>query len=433
MKFKSNLKAFLLIMIYQIIFSPLYGQLYLEDKSQHRFAQTYIGVNTQIIPSSGKLFWQGTEQPFPQFIAPRFTIGGLHFWGKLDFNVNFLLASLGNHSINQDGEVEFISGNDLSARYYPWRVEYNKIRPYLGYSVNVMNLSLGNERQGTRSDAFVTSSLIGGFSYAKNDWQLNAELMFLPKNKRTFYSAINQSHLFELPRSYFSIGIVRFFDATIKEEALMKSGQTATIEKRLTAKNKLNTFSLAVAPSSSFFIKSPEFSTDLQSLPRHKSNFNWDWGLGYLFNKAQIHIALSYRIYSSNSISYQLEHIARRRSIALEGFKFIGNYKGFAPYIGLSLSSERWAVGYFENDVLQGNVQRTSFISPGVILGWDIVPSPIDTWVLRTNLRYYPMQEINDVNNQKSRVDQFEFNFIQLVLYPNRMINVYKAKKTILN
>ena len=63
-------------------------------------------------------------------------------------------------------------------------------------------------------------------------------------------------------------------------------------------------------------------------------------------------------------------------------------------------------------------------ISVGVLFGWDILASPLETWVLRTNLRYYPFQRINDSDGTKTRVDQFEFNFIQLVLYPNRMKNI---------
>lgn len=62
-------------------------------------------------------------------------------------------------------------------------------------------------------------------------------------------------------------------------------------------------------------------------------------------------------------------------------------------------------------------------ISPGIIFGWDIVPSPLETWVLRTNLRYYPLQKVKNPTGEISRVDQFEFNIIQLVIYPNRIIN----------
>ncbi len=53
------------------------------------FAQAYIGMNTQIIHASGRLFFKNQEYEFPMSTLPRFTIGGLHFWGKLDFNINF--------------------------------------------------------------------------------------------------------------------------------------------------------------------------------------------------------------------------------------------------------------------------------------------------------------------------------------------------------
>lgn len=93
------------------------------------------------------------------------------------------------------------------------------------------------------------------------------------------------------------------------------------------------------------------------------------------------------------------------------------------------MSGERWAAGLFYGNEQQGETMRTRLFSPGIILGWDIVPSPVYTWVLRTNLRYYPFQRIETQPGINSRVDQFEFNFIQFVWYPNRFVNVRKARR----
>ena len=75
-----------------------------------------------------------------------------------------------------------------------------------------------------------------------------------------------------------------------------------------------------------------------------------------------------------------------------------------------------------------GDTQRTRMISPGILFGWDIVASPLETWVLRTNLRYYPFQEIVNIEGSRSRVDQFEFNFIELVVYPQRWYHIGRAR-----
>lgn len=398
-------------------------------KSQHRFAQTYVGLNTQIIPSSGLMIWNGDPHAFPRITSPRVTIGGLHFWGKVDFNINVPLSTHGDFSLDPTSEFEFKPGGDLSARYYPWRMEYGKPRPYVGVSFNGMVFGIQTEDSGARRDLFITSSPLGGISFASRRWQINAELMWLPNPRRTFFSDRNTSHTFELPTSYVSIGLVRYFDGTLREEEDMRSGRTEELESTFRRAGMLNSFSVAVAPSESFFLRAPSLEDPIrQSLPRHKASFVWDLGLGYLFHDAGLHVGMSYRAYTSRVESYEFQHLIRRQSFALEGFKFFWDYNGFVPFVGPSISFERWATGEFEGEVQVGTTQRKRMISPGLIFGWDILASPLETWVLRTNLRYYPFQKMRGTDGRTARVDQFEFNFIQLVLYPNRLLNYPKVR-----
>jgi len=51
------------------------AQLYMEKKTRHRFAQMYLGLNTQFVPASGQLFWNGQAAQFPQNVLPRISIG----------------------------------------------------------------------------------------------------------------------------------------------------------------------------------------------------------------------------------------------------------------------------------------------------------------------------------------------------------------------
>lgn len=401
----------------------------MQQKTPHRFAQTYFGLNAQITPSQGSMIWNGNTYSFPTMTSPRFTIGGLHFWGKVDFNLNIPLATFSDFSLDESTEFKFNPGGDLSARFYPWRMEYEKVRPYAGISFNEMTFSLDNEDAGSRIDLFITSSLIGGISFANNDLQVNAELMWLPNNERTFYADRTTPYTLELPRSYFSIGIVKYFDSTLREEADTQSGRMDRLVAKFRKEGKLNSFSIAAAPSGSYFLKAPALNDPIRhSLPRHKGNFVWDFGLGYLFHDVGIHAGVSYRDYTSRVESYDFENLIRRRSFALEAFKFFWNYNGFVPFIGPSISFERWAAGEFEGNTQLGQTQRKQMISPGIIFGWDILASPLETWVLRTNLRYYPFQKIPGTDGNTSRVDQFEFNFIQLVIYPNRLFNYPKVK-----
>ena len=410
-----------------------HAQVYAEQKTQHRFAQSYIGLNTQVIPSSGRLIFENQEYQFPTTAIPRLTMGGLHFWGKLDFNMNLPLTRFGETRITEDTEATFTSGADLSARFYPWRLIDGKLRPYVGLSFNTMSLSVDNKNSGQRFEGFITYSLLGGVSITYKGWQVNSEMMFLPHNGRDFYSNQQDKHEFKLPSSYFSLGIVRFFDFTLGEEKPKLSGKTKALEEKVLSKgkSKLNSISLGIAPNGSYFLKSPSFSDELKSLPKHKGSFNFEYNLGYLLHKQKLHFGLTYRNYSANAVSYELEHVVRREALSFEAIKFVANYHGFVPFVGATLSAERWATGLFINDIQQGETSRSQIFSPGIIFGWDIRPSPTDVWVLRTNLRYYPYQEINDGATGRARVDQFEFNFIQFVFYPNRWRNVKQAKNEI--
>lgn len=363
----------------------------------------------------------------------RVTLGGMHFWGKLDFNMNFPITSISQKIPSQDFVMKFTSGADLSMRYYPWQLLDGKLRPLIGLSANTMQLSLGNETLGSRTEGFITASILSGLSYSFNGWRVNAEWMFLPQNSRDFYINRQVKNKFQLPNSYFSFGLVRHFDFSLAEENLNVSGKTSAIKEKVLKDKSLNSFSIGFAPNGSYSFKSPSFSNDLQSLSKHKGSFNLEYSIGYLMDESKTHFAITYRNYSSHASSYGLNHVMRREALSLEGFKFLTNYHGFVPFVGLSMSGERWATGLFEDNEQQGATVRTNLISPGIIFGWDIQISPIDIWVLRTNLRYYPYQEINDFGGKTSRVDQFEFNFIQLVLYPNRWWNVRNAKKQLYN
>ena len=418
-------KALLYSMLILNICYAADAQVYMKEKTQHRFAQTYLGFNTLVTPSNGRLYIDNQSQSFPSAFSPRFTIGGLHFWGKWDFKLNFPLARFGDFNLNENTEVNLITGADFGARYYPWRVKYGKLRPFFGFMINEMNLGIKDSERGDREDFFMSTNLVTGVSYANNDWQINAEWNWMPQQSRTFYSPDLEKRTFSLPANYFSFGIVKYFDGTLREEHRKLNGDTKRLEERMRSEGKLNSFSIAIAPSGAYFLKTPKMDgAERLSLPKHRYKFNWDIGAGYLFHDVGMHVSFSYRGYTSTVESYGREHIMKRRFYAIEGLKYFWDYNGFVPFIGPSISYEQWAVGEFEGDVQQGETAQTRMVSLGVLFGWDILASPLETWVLRTNLRYYPFQKVNDSNGTKTRVDQFEFNFIQLVLYPSRMKNI---------
>lgn len=406
-----------------------YAQTYMEKKSQHRFAQTYLGLRSVWQPQQGILHLGNGPQAFSAKSTTNFAIGGLHFWGKLDFHMNFSFSER-PQNIDQF-EIDQRFGGEFSARYYPWRLEAHKIRPFVGVGATLSSLVISDSLNAVRGDIFFHPSLIGGISFMHRKWQVNLEASYLANHKHHFYVNTSRKEALELPNLYFSVGLRRYFETTLSNERREENGSTKRIFEQLKEDNKLNSFSLALGPSAGYFVAAPTYTAaGLSSLPKQKVAFNWDMGIGYFWHKANVHAGFTYRNYSSNAKSYELEEVIRRKSIAFEAYKFIWDYNGFVPFVGLSLSRESWATAQFIEDESQGT-KVSEFFSPGIIVGWDIASSPIETWLLRTNLRYYPYQQMTTIDGTKQRVDQFEFNFIQLVLYPNRLYHVTKARNAL--
>lgn len=406
-----------------------HAQIYQDKKSQHRFAQTYVGIDAVWQPEQGTFNHLGSTESFSSKFTPCFSLGGIHFWGKLDFFMSFRIPLEQTQPLSDEYEMNQAYFGEFSARYYPWRIKANALRPFLGFGSQISSIQLIDPSNMQRADSYFHPSIIAGASTYYHDWQLNVEATYLFNTNQTFYSSATEAHTFEIPHVYFKLGLRRYFDVTLKEEKDKENGRTERIRKKLEQENKLSSFSISAGPSSAFFIQAPQYDKmGLASLPRQKAAFNWDLGLGYFFNQRKIHIGLTFREFKSDIESFEYEEVIRRRSIALEGYKFIWDYNGFVPFIGGTVSMESWATALFVHDEPLETF-RTQFFSPGIIFGWDIIPTPLDTWTLRTNLRYYPFQKIKTIDGTVQRVDQFEFNFIQVVIYPNRMINVRKVRK----
>ena len=63
-------------------------------------------------------------------------------------------------------------------------------------------------------------------------------------------------------------------------------------------------------------------------------------------------------------------------------------------------------------------------LSPNIVFGWDIRPSVKgDWWILRTNLRYFPFLDV-ERQGKKLSWQHLEFNFIQFVFYPQRLMKI---------
>jgi len=383
-------------------------------KTRHRFAQLEVGVTQYFAPKAGES--QTLENGAVKNIqygnksTTAIFIGGTHFWGHADFALTIPIASIG------DG-MKY--GVDLQAKYYPWRIEKNKLRPYVGISMNPFSYQQNDGPKVSKT----YFPLMAGFNFMKGNNQFELGAVF--NYKRDFNYAISRTQLGIAKIQPFIIGATYKYtlETTGSAEKEWRNGVTAKRTKELAAKGKLNSFSLAVGPTSAFRLKSSNYlKTKYAFAGEHNYKTTIELGAGYYWHKPDVQANIAYRTFKSTINAYGYHQNAKRTAITLEAYKFLFDFHGFVPFIGPSLSYESLTVN--EKDGNNATATNTyKGIQPGITFGWDIRPNRIQSFLLRTNLRWQPNLNVTMNNGSKNALDQLEFNFIQLVIFPGRMKN----------
>lgn len=142
-------------------------------------------------------------------------------------------------------------------------------------------------------------------------------------------------------------------------------------------------------------------------------------GLGYYFHNPDIQLNAAWRSMKAVSIAGNESFITQRKSLVLEVYKFMTDYHGFAMFAGPAVSVEKLSAAYI-TEYRQTLTAADRFISPGLTVGWDIRPDRLQAFYLRTALRWFPGLLLNK-NGFRERLDTLEINFIQLIVFPDRL------------
>lgn len=383
-------------------------------KTRHRFAQMNLGLDLRSFPGnssgsasvlpSGGLRTIGVDDHFES----RFIIGGTHFWGHADFFIAIPFASDGSG---------FSSSVETGGRYFPWRIEHGKIRPFVGIS-----MMPGIYQQGDGADLLkMTIPLSAGlvFNYKKHLFE--ATVGYIPNPQDQYYISRNLTTDLLTPDTWLSIGYKFMFETTLSAERDWKSGRTKSLTDTLSKLNRLNGLTLAIGPSASFFLRSSEHnSSTAPFLYQHEiANVFPEFGVGYYFHRPDLQFNLAYRGIKSSIEAYGLEQTATRRALTLEAYKFIFDYHGFVPFVGPAISRE-WLEVSERNSAGQAFSGSDEQLRFGLTFGWDIRPNRLQGFYLRTNLRWFPSMSVPMSSGYEFSFDQLEFNFIQLVIFPDR-------------
>lgn len=401
--------------LFVLFTTSVIAQVYIDGgKTRHRFAQMTLGMDSKISLGNNAHSYRINEQneivkfDLDNQYSSRLIIGGTHFWGHADFYIAIPIVNW-----NKSG---FSEGVETGFRYFPWQIRNKKIRPFIGTAFlrNIYNQDEGADL------ASYKYPLTGGLVYNRGNHLFEIGAGYNFDNKDNYYISTMQQTPLNMQNYWISVGYKWMIETTLSAEKDWKSGRTQAITDTLAKYKKLNRMTLSVGPSSAFYLKKSNFLTDqVPYAAQHTASIFPELGVGYYWHNPDIQVQLVYRQNKSELDAYDFKQTAERKALTAEAYKFVGDYHGFAPFVGVALSYEQLTVdqsgaGLASNNSFEG-------VKPGITVGWDIRPNRIQSFYLRTHLRYFPNLDVTMNNQQSISLDQLEFNFIELVIFPGQL------------
>lgn len=405
-----------IVLIYTLLILSLGTQA--QKKDRYRFAETYFGFEAELNPQNGSFYkFENNliqQAKTPSTLSPRFLIGGTHFWGHADFYI-----SIPFYDFKLNGSKDFFQTNGVltAFRFLPWKLKSNALLPFAGVGFNAKSIRIDKSALYGNSQWFFE----GGLSYrSKKNKVFGLNMRYFPQSN--YYASVNRNQLRPLEVDPFSFSLsyktVIDFSGSYSLDKYKRYYQQ--LKEDLAESNNLNTYSIGIGVTALIPLeKTKHASKNVFLNDEIEGNVSLDLGLAYFLHKQELAFRMSYRPLTQKEEAYDYTYQLNRHSLAFEAFKFIGDYHGFIPFIGPYVSADYYHLK--ENDRGQKitDLERTN-VGYGLVFGWDIRFSETDPIILRTNLRYNPDYKLKD-KGLSFTAKNLEFNFIQLVIYPERI------------
>ncbi|UPQ78754.1 hypothetical protein M0M57_14170 [Flavobacterium azooxidireducens] len=391
------------------------------------FAKMYFDGGGTYLPSfTGQQLLNGQLSAFEHSatLNPYLTWGAFHFWGHTEFYVTFPLNQLMLQK-NDQASHQLLHSVATGARLYPWAMKEGKIRPYIGANWGALQFKQElkpDENQPTLSKDIMLN-YDAGVMYNYKKIAVRLGINYFSDNKWNYPVSKIQMAEIETPRMSFQMGLLYTFDVSKDntKENIDKWNSYPRVSKLSYDAKKFGDFFVGIGPSISFSLSKSDYNAAhfpyLQQKLTSKSYF--DIAVGYHFNKANLFTTMSYRNPSYKTEGLGSSQSIKKTSLAIEVNKFLTDYSGFAPYIGINVAYDK--LDYEQNvDGVKKIQTFTDPIEPGITFGWDIVPGKTnEALILRTNLRWNPFSKF-ELEGKKFNFSQLEYNLIQVIFYPER-------------
>jgi hypothetical protein len=392
---------------------------------RYTFAKMYTGLDFNYFMGLGEsTFLNAQDQAFSlernRFLLPAINIGATHFWGHADFYVSIATSPIQAETPQVENSVRF--GAVTGMRVFPFKIQNQKLRPFVSYKFAPFRLNQRNIFDEKYRKTEVKSLFGLGVAYQTPRIYAYLGAEFIPNKETTIYISRGQAARSSYPGTLLNFGV----NYTIETTYGAYTPTIAQLDTLLSRSNTLGWF-LGIGPSSAFPLRSSSYITsqypflDDKAMPAVFPEMT----LGYHFSKQDWIISLNFRPIRQVREAFSFTQRLKRNSLGLEAYKGLFDYHGFVPFLGAGLLYENILLEETDRAAAVRN-QRSEYFTPSIVFGWDIRPSrKADIWLLRTNLRYSPFLEVQNEGGFLS-LQHLEFNFIQLVVYPQR-IKKYKA------
>ena len=354
-------------------------------------------------------------------MTPAVNIGAPHFWGHADFYVSITTTDItfGENAIENNYRLGAFTG----LRLYPYPTEVGKVRPYVGYAFSPYRYKQVNASGEEFKHTAVKSMYNAGLAYQLPSAYITLEYGRTANPSFDTYLSRTQTGSDAFPASMFQLGINFAIETTSPSASPMNKKANEVF-----AASNADGLFVAAGPSSAFPIQSSSYVIDSRPYLDDMSMpiIFPDFAAGYHFTKSDFIVAAASRRTIQKRSAFNYTSRLQRQSLNIEGYKFLFDYHGFVPYLGAGIGRENLELTRteFGNDLEPVTEQ---IWSPNIVFGWDIRPSVKgDWWILRTNLRYYPTLQLDLAEGALSQ-QHLEFNFIQLVVYPQRLQKIMKG------
>lgn len=384
-----------------------------------------MGAGLRFAPGTGRtsfLAGAGADQvAIPAQLSPRLTIGATHFWELADFYVSFPLPSVHLSSGVGERRTSSTTGVETGARLYPLRLEGGRVRPFFGVAWSTLQYSQRSEQGRGPTLNFARAPVEGGVVWAGRGGVVELGARWMPRTEIDYPLSRDVAGQVEIPSLGLGLAYRYRFDATRSWEGLVRSGEVRRREEVLASRGLLNAISISLGPSSALPLHASGYTRAVRPYleDRPPAAVFPEFAIGYAHHALDAAVEIVYRSIAQETSGYGLEQRLERAAFSVEAFKVLGDYQGFAPFLGASFGRNRLRVR--ESD--RGGpvlAMRGVRWAPGLLVGWDIRPTRVNWWQLRTKLRYTPKLELPLAPGESASFDHLEFNFIQLVLYPER-------------